>query len=379
MKRTTIFEVMMAGLLVSIGSSCTDERDEPGYPTRSEASPPLIELIPDGQPEEERDGKPDLVQANGNAGAEEAEDPERAVVEIGAYINDIQAIDLRSHSYVVDLYIWFRWRKDDIDPGTSFEFMNMFNPQDHTKSRLFDDPLPQPDGAHYILYRHQGAFSSKFPVGSYPFDNQELKVVIEDSEQGSEEFVYVADGLAINPSISLPGYSIGDARLVVNDFPYVTNFGDRDPTYVPTYSRAVITVPIVRPWLTGAIKSFLPIFLIILCSATALLLQENFVEARVGLSITALLALVALQYAAVGNLPEVGYLLMLDQIFIASYGFILVTLAIIVGGSGQSEGEVKGRPTSTLLFRGVTTSLSLIGYAAVVAAVIAYNVGALTL
>jgi len=31
------------------------------------------------------------------------------VVRVGAYINDVQQLDLQSHSYAVDMYIWFRW------------------------------------------------------------------------------------------------------------------------------------------------------------------------------------------------------------------------------------------------------------------------------
>ena len=32
-----------------------------------------------------------------------------AEVRIGGLINDIQQLDLQSHSYNVDMYIWFKW------------------------------------------------------------------------------------------------------------------------------------------------------------------------------------------------------------------------------------------------------------------------------
>src|SRR5690606_20458171 len=96
------------------------------------------------------------------------------------------------------------------------------------------------------------------------------------------------------------------------------------------YSRAAILIPIKRPGLAGAAKTILPVLLIMLCAVAALFLTPRRVEARVGLAITALLTLVALQFSVSGSLPEVDYLLMLDQIYIASYAGILAVLAIIV-------------------------------------------------
>lgn len=316
-------------------------------------------------------GEPAAATATPRPGAQTP-----AIVTIGAYINDIQAIDLRTHSYVIDLYVWFRWHDDRLDPGKTFEFMNMYNPEEHVRSRLYDDPLPQPDGSKYILYRHQGAFSTKFPVGAYPFDRQVLRVAIEDSDMGANELHYIVDSLAINPAIDLPGYEIGKPLLEVVDYPYATAFGDLAEKDVSAYSRALIAIPITRPWLTGAIKQLLPILLIILCAASALILEDRFVEARVGLSITALLALVALQFSAAGSLPEVGYLLMLDQIYIASYAFILVALAIIVWNTDSRElaGE-DGAAAASMSDRILAASLTLVVYGAALAVIIGFNLG----
>ncbi|MDX2289760.1 MAG: hypothetical protein NW217_13170 [Hyphomicrobiaceae bacterium] len=295
-------------------------------------------------------------------------------ITIGAYVNDIQAIDLRSHSYVIDLYVWFRWTKTDLDPGKTFEFMNMFNPNDHTRTRIYDEPVAQPDGSKYLLYRHQGAFSTKFPVGRYPFDSQVLQVAIEDADMGSDELRYVVDSLTINPAISLPGYVVGEPKLEVRDTPYATAFGDLAESDVSAYSRAMITIPIARPWLSGAVKTLLPVFLIIMCAAAALLLEPQHVEARIGLSITALLTLVALQFAASGILPEVGYLLMLDQIYIASYAFILIVIGIIVASTdNQALAGDHGAATASTARRRMSAAAAVTLYAGAVALIIGLN------
>lgn len=277
------------------------------------------------------------------AAAQEETEPTK--ITVGMYINDIQAIDLRTHSYGVDFYLWFRWSDAEIDPSEGFELMNMFDPEGHVGEPLYDEPQPQPDGSLYQLYRHQGLFSSKFDVSKYPFDTQELRVAVEDAEEGSETLQYVADtdGLVLNPSVILPGYRIGDAELRIFDKPYPTAFGDLAEADISAYSRADFVIPIRRPALSGFLKTFMPVLLIVLAAAFALLLDPTHVEARIGLAITALLTLVAMQFTMQSGLPEVAYLTLLDQIYLLSYLYVLIVIALIVRGTRTDErGDIQG-------------------------------------
>jgi len=56
--------------------------------------------------------------------AQENAPPTQEQVTVGAYINDIQSIDLRTHTYAMDAYIWFRWTNPDLDPAETMEFTN---------------------------------------------------------------------------------------------------------------------------------------------------------------------------------------------------------------------------------------------------------------
>ncbi len=279
-----------------------------------------------------------------------AQTPGPIKVTVGAYVNDIQAIDLQSHSYVVDLYVWFRWTDRSYDPTETFEFMNTFDPEAHVQTVLYDEPQEQPDGSLYAIVRHQGAFSNKFDVAQYPFDNQAIIVAIEDSEYSNADLVFSLDDkpLTLNPDIRLPGYTVGKSHARVTAKSYATNFGDLSEPAETPYSRASLVVPIKRPAVSGGVKVFLPVVLIILCAMLALMLDPVHVDARIGLSITALLTLVATQFTAAGNLPEVAYLTMLDQIYIASYIFILVVIALVVRGTRLDEqGALQGAVGAT--------------------------------
>jgi hypothetical protein len=65
-------------------------------------------------------------------------------VPVGVLVNDIQQLDLQSHSYNVDLYMWFKWRNPDLDPSRSFEFMNAFELWGHILTYETEEPEKLP-------------------------------------------------------------------------------------------------------------------------------------------------------------------------------------------------------------------------------------------
>ena len=271
------------------------------------------------------------------AGAEREAAPMQ--VTVGGYVNDIQVVDLRTHSYVIDIYFWFRWQPGDVNPAKSFELKNIFEPDNHIQIMFYDPPKQMPDGSLYNLVRHQGAFSAKFLLANYPFDAQELRIHLEDTELGAQDLEFVRDaaGLTINPSVQLPGYEIGTPRIDIQPKAYPTTFGDLSEPDTAAYSRVTFVVPVSRPWLSGTFKTLVPVLLIMVSALLALLIHPDQVEGRIGLGITALLTLVALQFTAASDLPEVSYLMLTDKVFLASYVFILSILAVVVRGSWTAD------------------------------------------
>ena len=282
-------------------------------------------------------------QAEEAAKAEEkAPAPKPDVVRIGALINDIQQLDLQSHSYNVDMYIWFKWKNPEIDPASSFEFLNAFELWGHILTTTYSEPQVLPDGSLYQVIRNQGKFNAKLPLEDYPYDTQDLQVALEDANADSRQLVFVPDGpdpVAISQDLVIPGYEIDEPTLTISDNRYDTNFGDPRFDRV-TYSRAVFDLPVTRPEGTYSLKLMLPLLLVALTASLALLVHPRYVEGRIGIGITALLTLVALQITSNSSLPEVDYLILLDKIYIASYAFVVLTMVLIVRNSWvDAEGD----------------------------------------
>ncbi len=285
--------------------------------------------------------------------------PKPEQVLVGAYINDIQQLDFKTNNYVIDLYVWFRWTSPDTDPSKSMEFMNRYASDDNRRDELTDAPEAMPDGSNYAILRYQGRFSTKFPLEAYPFDTQTLKVIMEDTLAGAAEQAYVADGktpVIIDPIITLPGFKVGKPTMQITTNTYPTNFGDLSKPKAEPYSRIVISVPVTRPVIAMSLKTFVPIILIVICASLVFFVRPRYVEGRIGLGITALLTLVALQLTATAGLPDVDYLMMLDKVFLLAYLLIIMALACVVMTSWQAadpDAEAKIKRTDRIWAAGL--------------------------
>ncbi len=251
---------------------------------------------------------------------------------VGAYLNDIQNLDLKTHSYALDLYIWFRWKDPKRDPSATFEFLNPAELWGHVKTPAYDKPQKLSNGEYYQVVRHQGRFTNKLRLDSYPFDKQLLGVEFEDSSRDEEVQVFYTDpkGLAVNPRLELPGFDIGAGRIEVQSFVYPTDFGHVGSPGKNTYSRVRIEVPIARPVATYMMKLLVPVLCVIFCAALMFLFGPQHLDARIGIGITALLTIVALQITLNDDLPEVAYLVLMDKIYLGAYLFVIAGLGVVV-------------------------------------------------
>jgi len=251
-------------------------------------------------------------------------------VTVGAYVHDVQDLDLRTHSYAVDIYLWFRWSNPQLDPATTVEFMNPYDLWGHTRKTAYEKPVETAPGEYYQVLRTQGRFSNKFPLDDYPFDSQVLVVEFEDSSLGADLLAFESQGVVLNPRLRLPGYQVGQARMSSSAVQYPTNFGDPRTASPAIYGRVRMEIDVVRPKLPYGIKLILPLLCVLLCAALIFFFEVKQVEVRAGIGTTALLALVALQITVVSELPDVDYLLKIDRLYLVGYCAIVLAMGSVV-------------------------------------------------
>lgn len=285
------------------------------------------------------------------AAAEPAEKAESGVPEeviVGAYLNDIQSLDLKTHTFAADLYLWFRWKDAEIDPLATLEFNNPSELWGHTRTNDYEKAEKMPTGELYNVIHVQGRFSCKLPLYNYPFDRQTLFIEFEDSNLAATALRYVPDKvpIKINPALRLPGFEIGKGSFTVNTQKYETNFGDVRVAGHDAFSRGRIELKIERPMVPQAIKMLLPVLCVVLVASMMFLFGAQYVDSRVELGVTSLLTVVALQMTMNDNLPEVAYLVLIDKVYIATYLFVIFGFTLVVRGTrlvdaGNTEGAEK--------------------------------------
>ena len=283
-------------------------------------------------------------------------------VTVGVYVNDIQDITLATNSYTADIYLWLRWRNPAIDPSESLEAMNPYG-GGVTLERLYDKPQDMPDGSKYMAFRGQGDFGTKMNLKKYPFDVQKLTLEFEDSESDASKLHFVPDTtpIAIDPDIAIPGYVVSAPTLAVTEHQYPTNFGDISSDAAAKYSRVTATIPVKREVLPLAVKIMLPIVIVVLLTSLIYVLPARLEEARAGIAVTAMLTLMALQWTVTSNLPNVGYLMMIDIVYIISMVYILLAMAYSVYSSRRSLHEQEQASTLRLDRRVGSASLAVYG------------------
>jgi hypothetical protein len=246
----------------------------------------------------------------------------------------VPSLDLRTDSFAADFYLWFLWR-GEIDPTREFEFTNVVEPNNLVKNPAYTkasgEPEPQilPDGTRYQAYHVQGRFSQVFALDRFPLDRQRLVISIEDLTYDADRLRYVADrdDSAAGRDLAVNGWHIDRFFFDELFHTYASRFGDsRIPRNRP-YAHMEFGIAISRPIVGLLSKTVLPISIIILITFGAFFCRPDSLDARLGLTMTSLIAAVALWYTTAFELPPVNYLLLIDKIYILGFLSILATTA----------------------------------------------------
>lgn len=255
-------------------------------------------------------------------------------VATGLFFNDFSHVDLKRHQFFADFYVWFRAKLPKVGEKwspASIEFMNGIKVE---LTKVEEKDLP--DGNHYWEYRAKGTFRAHFDLSHYPLDAQRLPIVIEDSTWFSKKLVLVPDGTQstefkkwIDPLVKVPDWLVSTALIRRSIHDYGTNFGDTTPGQsadLARYSRLTFETTLERASLPHLVKFLIPLLVISGMAFVTFFISATEFSTASRLCGTALLSSIALHITSSRNLPEVGYLLISDKIFIMFYLAIFITL-----------------------------------------------------
>lgn len=253
----------------------------------------------------------------------------------GVYLMNLYDINLDEHSFYADFYIWFKW-KGDIDP-TGVEFVNMVEKWGMTSEPFEDSIIALAGGWKYQGFRVESRFFHPFVLERFPLDRHALEIHVEHPDYPTDSLVYVPDTTSppvfYRPELTLAGWDVLGVNLLSQAHRYGTDFGNPDIA-AHTFSEFVFRFTLTRPVSYFLLKLLLPLTIVLLSGLGALLFFPSYVDARISLPVGSLLTAVFLQQSYSDALPDVGYMVLMDKIYLLAFGLIAaVMLQLILTGN----------------------------------------------
>jgi hypothetical protein len=253
------------------------------------------------------------------------------MVVVGIYLNQVASIDVKANTFLADFYLWFRW-SGPIDPTQTFELPNAIEPWSFSKEAVYKDasgvaqPDVLPDGCKLQQFHVQGRFAHPFELTSYPLDRQKVSIRVEDARYDDDTLAYEADpDSKVDPGMQTPGFLTRSSGTEVLHHRYASTMGDTRLASLQS-SQFRFNLELGRPLVGYLSKTLVPIGFILLSTLLIFFISLSYFEGRIGLAVTTLISAVALQLTTSADLPQIGYLVLVDKLYNLSYVIILFSM-----------------------------------------------------
>lgn len=250
-------------------------------------------------------------------------------VRAGVFLVSLNGVAERNETFDADLYLSFRWH----DPRLAFqgpeprrfledaavtrlgeiwwpqlEFVNTAEPA--VTNRLLEIA---PDGGVYYRLGVTSEFRASLDLRRFPFDRQTLAVRVQSFSWTTDQMVFVPDATRVgfNPDSPFEGLRVTAVDAVVER--------SRVHGWDLDFSEFVARIDVRRQSAFFVWTIFVPVTLIFLISCAMFVIPLDAFHDRLGISLAALLACVATQFAISFNLPQISYLTVIDRIFVVTY------------------------------------------------------------
>jgi hypothetical protein len=269
--------------------------------------------------------------------------PGKQPVEVAAgfFLSNLSGAAERSETFEADLYLIFRWH----DPRLAFdgtepqrfledaaveqlkavwwpqiEFINTGQPDIANRALEI-----APDGSVSYILSVTATFRSDLDLRRFPFDCETLEVRIQSFIWNRDQMVFVRDPahIGFNPRSTYEELAVRQVSTEIRQRELSGCWTTAEP-----YSEFVVLIDVQRRPTFYMWTVFAPVTLIFLISCTIFAVDiENFHD-RIAISLTALLACIAMQFTVSFNLPQVSYLTVIGWMFVVTY--FCITLGILI-------------------------------------------------
>ena len=200
-------------------------------------------------------------------------------LQLGAYITNVNDIDLLNDQFSIELLLWTIWQGDpDQNPSDQLRILNgIYNGDTQRFERIRRDQI---NGKSWSLYTVRSPVVKRWQLQRYPFDDQLLHVQIglEDPLQPINLDVVPVDPSAVSPGLLLPGWILKSPTGYASSISLMSDLGrpTAEAGAVRRQSTVSFDLPIQRRSLLFVAPDFLGYMLAVgLCCMSLLITRSR--------------------------------------------------------------------------------------------------------
>lgn len=195
-------------------------------------------------------------------------------------------------------------------PG--IEYTNIVEMQDSLLNKIYINV----DGMIHHEQRVQGIFASDLDFSEFPFDRQILKITMVPFNPNSVDLIGLAPYDEWTDGLKFRDWTLVKTKGFEASVDYL---GETYPTY--EFQLFIDRIPNFY-----IIKVIVPVFIMSLLTLCAFLISPADFDARLGVTVTLLLTVVAYTFIASENLPVLSYLTFVDAYLVVSFFICVISV-----------------------------------------------------
>jgi hypothetical protein len=248
--------------------------------------------------------------------------PKVDTIRTGIYLKALYDFNSSAFSYDVDLWMWFKYSNDSLNPLKGIEIANA------KKYEYLEASIEKRSGIIWASQNCKASINQNWDLQHYPFDHQKLEVILEESQLDTRKVILIADKnkFEYNDQIDVKGWKIDSTRIKRGISHYKSDFGDPTLHGESHYSKVYYTIFLSRDSWALFFKLFTGCYVAFFVSFLVFFIKPIYVDPRFGLSIGGLFAAVGNKYVVDSNMPESIAFTLIDKIHDITFLYILLTI-----------------------------------------------------
>ena len=244
-------------------------------------------------------------------------------VKVGAYVISVHDINFHDKEYTIRFWLWFVYDNPDFDFAKQLDIPN---------AKEIEPPeiiLDSVDGKIWAIMKMKCTMKENWDVRDFPFDQQHLRVQIENTLFDHKSLVFIADttGSQFDNKEAIDGWTIENFKVENRENDYETGFGDATNPY-QVFSTFNIEMDIQRNAWGLFMKIFIGMYIAFLIAIISFTPHPSELEPRFGLPVGGLFAAVGNKYIIDSVLPESSSFTLVDTLHALTFFAVFTTLLV---------------------------------------------------